>query len=121
MRTPTEVFEDHLQRQAERDLEGDLRENYDTACVLIASSGVYRGHEGVRAHCGHLYGRMPSARWRYDIKRVHGKYALLEWTAHDDGAAIEDGSDSFVIENGKIVAQTVHYTARHADGRTETA
>ena len=25
-------------------------------------------------------------------------------------ASVQDGADSFVIENGKIVAQTIHYT-----------
>jgi hypothetical protein len=110
-----------LRRQAERDLDGDLHANYAESCVLIASSGVYRGHEGMRAHCKLLYARLPAAHWHYAVKQVEGKYALLEWSAHDETGAIDDGSDSFVVENGKIVAQTVHYTVRYADGRTDTA
>jgi hypothetical protein len=121
VKTTTETFEDHLRRQAGRDLDGDLRENYDAACVLIAASGVYRGHDGIRAHCQLLYRRLPSAQWCYRTQYVDGKYAFLEWTAQSPGGSIDDGADSFVIENGKIVAQTVHYTVRYADGRIETA
>lgn len=105
-RTTAEVFEDHLRRAAERDLEGDLRKNYDPGCVILTTSGVYHGHDGVRQRCQLLYRRLPAARWRYCVRHVDGKFAFLEWTARDDGAMIEDGADSFVVENGKIIAQT---------------
>jgi hypothetical protein len=35
-----------------------------------------------------------------------------------DGTCVDDGADSFLIQNGRIVAQTIHYTVRReADGR----
>ena len=40
------------------------------------------------------------------------EYALLEWRADSDDNAVHDGVDSFVIRNGKIVMQAVHYTLR---------
>ncbi len=41
---------------------------------------------------------------------------LLEWTYEDPTVRVRDGVDSYVIENGKIVGQTIHYTLeRHSD------
>jgi hypothetical protein len=36
--------------------------------------------------------------------------ALPEWAYEDDSVRVRDGPDSYLIENGKIVAQTIHYT-----------
>jgi hypothetical protein len=35
---------------------------------------------------------------------------LLEWAYDDDTVTVRDGVDSYLIEGGKIVAQTIHYT-----------
>ena len=121
VRSTAEVFDDHLRRSSARDLEGDLLENFDEECVILTSSGIHRGYDGVRKLADRLFHQLPSAQWQYTARHVAGKVAFLEWTAHDEGAAVEDGADSFVIENGKITAQTIHYTVRYADGRTESA
>ncbi len=36
--------------------------------------------------------------------------AFLEWTPRSDSAKLEDGADFFCIRDGRIVAQTIHYT-----------
>ena len=36
--------------------------------------------------------------------------AFLEWEYEDSTTRIRDGVDSYLIEDGKIVAQTIHYT-----------
>jgi hypothetical protein len=41
---------------------------------------------------------------------VDGRFAFLEWTADSGHARVGDGAGSFVIEDGWIVAQTIHYT-----------
>ena len=35
---------------------------------------------------------------------------LLEWTYDDSTVRVRDGVDSYLIEDGNIVAQTIHYT-----------
>jgi hypothetical protein len=35
---------------------------------------------------------------------------LLEWTHEDSTVPVRDGIDSYLIEDGKIVAQTIHCT-----------
>lgn len=41
---------------------------------------------------------------------VAGEMAFLEWTAASKKAIVEDGADSYLIRDGRIVAQTIHYT-----------
>jgi hypothetical protein len=36
--------------------------------------------------------------------------AFLEWAYEDANVRVRDGADSYLIEEGKIVAQTIHYT-----------
>lgn len=43
-----------------------------------------------------------------------GEVGFLEWTAEADGGRVDDGADSYVIRNGRIVAQTIHYTVTPA-------
>jgi hypothetical protein len=58
---------------------------------------------------------LPNAEFRYVNRLVEGRFALLEWTADCGDVAVHDGADSFVIENDKIVAQTIHYTLNIRD------
>jgi hypothetical protein len=53
---------------------------------------------------------MPEAKFEYITRMVSGRFALLEWTGTSRIPSVTDGVDSFVIEHGKIVAQTIHYT-----------
>ena len=41
---------------------------------------------------------------------AEGRMGLLEWTYDDSTVRVRDGVDSYLIEDGKIVAQTIHYT-----------
>jgi hypothetical protein len=43
-------------------------------------------------------------------RAVEGRMAFLEWAYEDDNVRVRDGADSYLIENGKIVAQTIYYT-----------
>jgi hypothetical protein len=36
--------------------------------------------------------------------------AFLEWAHEDDKIKVRDGADSYLIDGGKIVAQSIHYT-----------
>ena len=47
---------------------------------------------------------------------MEGRIALLEWTVESGPFRIPDGADSYVIEAGKITAQTIHYTVTDEHG-----
>jgi hypothetical protein len=48
--------------------------------------------------------------FEYTYKAVEGRMAFLEWAYEDADVRVRDGADSYLIEEGKIVAQTIHYT-----------
>jgi hypothetical protein len=48
--------------------------------------------------------------FQYTYVAVEGRMAFLEWAYEDAQVRVTDGADSYLIEDGKIVAQTIHYT-----------
>ena len=59
---------------------------------------------------------LPEAPYIYRNRLVEGHVAFLEWTAEAEHTRVRDGADSFLIENGWIVAQTIHYTVKAKQG-----
>jgi hypothetical protein len=107
------VLDDHLARRLRGDLEGDLRDNYAPEVVVLSKDGAYHGHEGVRQTATMLAVMLPDAAFTYDLVRVESDYGLLLWSGRaSDGAATCDGVDSFVVRDGRIIAQTICYTVR---------
>lgn len=109
-RPTAEVFRDHLERARRGDVTGDLERNYAEDVVVLSAYGVEHGREGARRLADLLEQQLPSARFDYALELVERDVALLEWTAVADGARVDDGVDSFVVRDGRIVAQTIHYT-----------
>lgn len=104
------VLADHLRLAGEHRFEEDIARNVSPDCVVLERRGVFRGHDGVRELARLLSEELPDAPYTYTNVLVDGRIAFLEWTAESDHARVRDGADSFVIEDGWIVAQTIHYT-----------
>jgi hypothetical protein len=106
-----QVFDDHLELRKRGDLEQDLARNYAPDVVVLTARGVLRGHDGVRESAALLYQAIRNAnRYEYENAQCEDRVALLEWRAEGRTSAIRDGVDSYLIERGRIVAQTIHYT-----------
>lgn len=110
VRTTREVFEDHLRLRAEGDLESDIARNFSDDLVLLHVDGVERGHAGARKSGTRLKDQLPDSEFEYRARHVEGPYAYLEWSATSRRARVRDGADSFVIRDGWIVMQSIHYT-----------
>lgn len=84
---------------------------------LLSAEGINHGHDGVRRLAGILRTYLPTG--DYDYGRVDGDVGMLEWSGRCSSADTEvhDGVDSFVIQDGLIVAQTIHYSAAPATDR----
>lgn len=108
-RNTTEVLDDHLRCRALDDIEGDIKWNYDENVIILTSGGAYYGHDGVRELYDYLQNTIAGSDYEYPVKLIEGPYAFIEWRARKPGDSIEDGADGFVVENGKIVLQTIHY------------
>lgn len=110
-RSPSEIFEDHLRRADEGDVEGDIRKNFAENCVLLTTYGRFEGHEGVREAAALLMRQLPNGRWHYEQTSVTDNVAFLEWTGEGDGCTrVRDGADTFVIHDDRIKVMTIHYT-----------
>lgn len=118
-RTAQEVLDDHLNlandwvgEPFEGILEEDLWRNVAEHIVVLINRGVFRGHEGVRQLAWMLAEELPEHRaFEYTHVAAEDRLALLEWTYEDSKVRVRDGVDSYLIEGGKIVGQTIHYTA----------
>jgi len=116
-RTAQEVLEDHLnlaehwggEEGFERMLEEDIRRNASEDIVILINRGTFRGHQGVRQLAHMLGEELPEHRsFEYTYRAVEGRMAFLEWAYEDAYVRVRDGADSYLIEDGKIVAQTIH-------------
>ena len=107
-----EVFEDHLHKAKLGSIEDDIAQNYATGVVVLSGRGVHHGHGGVRELARLLSEELPDGTFEYHTRLAEGEMAFLEWSGYSDTATVEDGADSFIIRDGKIVRQTIHYTVK---------
>jgi hypothetical protein len=105
-RSTRDVFDDHLDLAQQGLLYDNITRKLLGDCVILTNRGAFRGHEGRRQLASLLQQEIPDAEHGYINRLVESRFALLERTA----VTVNDGADSFVIENGKLVAQTIHYT-----------
>jgi len=113
LRSAKDVLQDHLDRRKAHDLEGDLTCNYDENLIVMSKDGVFHGKDGIRHTAAILRRNLPNAKFSYDIVRVEGEIALLSWSAEaSNGNIVCEGADTFLIKDGRIVAQTIHYGIR---------
>jgi hypothetical protein len=109
-RSIEQVFAEHLRLRQEGKLDEDLKRNYAEDVVLMCSTGIVRGHEGVRYSAQRLRDQLPNAKFEFVTCLVEKGCAFLEWRAASDRFTVSDGADSFVFRDGKIAVQTIHYT-----------
>ena len=120
-RSAREVLDDHLNlandwvdTPLDRVMEEDLRRNVAEDIVVLLNRGTFRGHDGVRQLAQMLAEELPEHEaFEYTYVAADGRMGLLEWTYTDATVTVRDGVDSYLIERGKIVAQTIHYTLEH--------
>jgi len=109
-RTARQLMEDHLRWRREGDLERDLELNYHPDVIVLTARAVYRGRDGVRESAHLLWGAIKEPEdYRYDSVLVEDRFALLEWRARTEEIAVTCGVDSYMIEDGRIVGQSIHY------------
>lgn len=112
-RSPQEVLDDHLRESQDGSIEDDLARNYSQDLVVLTGRGVYRGHDGLRQLAELLRNELPDSTFEYRTRLVEGEMGFLEWSGRSAKAEVDDGADSYLIRDGRIVAQTIHYTVKN--------
>lgn len=111
-RSTREVFEDHLATREKHDLGADVDRNYAEDCIIMTRRGTFHGHAGITELGNRLQHELPNGQYRYKTCGVEGRIAFLIWDARAGETTVDDGADSYLIEDGKIKVQTIHYSLR---------
>ena len=108
-RSTREVIDDHLRCRMDGDVEADIERNYAEDVVMLTSHGPASGHDAVRHFAAILRKHVPHD-YQIVAQETDGRFGFIAWRAREPGKSVEDGADSFVVENGKIVFQSIHYS-----------
>ena len=107
MASTKEVLDHHLKCFAEGDLEGILLD-YAPGAVLFTPDGPLKGADAIRPLFEAMIAefRKPGAAFNIKHQFVEGDYAYILWSAETADNQYELGTDTFVVRDGKIVAQS---------------
>jgi len=110
MTTTKDVLDHHLKCFGERDLKGILSD-YTPGCVLFTPNGPLKGIEGIEA-IRPLFESMftefakPGVTFTMKLESLEADCAYILWKAETADNVYEIGTDTFIVRNGKIIAQS---------------
>ncbi len=100
------VVRNHLQAFLEQKGVAAIVSDYDETARFYSEAAIYRGKAQIGDFFADFIASLPAgAIDRFSLKslRVDGDIAYITWSA---GKEIPLGTDTFVVDNGKIVSQT---------------
>lgn len=108
MPSTTDVLGHHLKCFGEGDMEGVLSD-YAPGAVLFTQNGPRLGAEQIRPVFQAMFDEFakPGASFSLLHQSVQGDYAYIVWAAETADNVYEMGTDTFVVRDGKIVAQSL--------------
>jgi ketosteroid isomerase-like protein len=107
MASTKEVLDNHLKCFGEGDLSGILSD-YAPDAVLFTPGGPLRGVDAMRPLFQAMIAEFgkPGATFTLKQQFIEGDYAYILWTAETADNVYEMGTDTFVVRDGQIVAQS---------------
>jgi ketosteroid isomerase-like protein len=107
MATTKDVIDHHLHCFSEGSLEGILSD-YAPRAVLFTADKPLRGIDAIRPLFQAMIAEFakPGAAFHLQQQFVEGDYAYILWNAETADNVYELGTDTFVVRDGKIVAQS---------------
>jgi ketosteroid isomerase-like protein len=102
-----EVLDRHLSCFAERDIEGVLAD-YSSDAVFFTPGGPLKGPDAIKPFFQNLVSEFGKATSSFTMLQRYsdGDHAYIIWTAETADNSYEFATDTFVVRNGKIVAQS---------------
>ena len=100
------VVRNHLQAFLEKKGIVAILSDYDEHARFFSEAKIYQGKQEIQSFFVDFIGSLPAE--AYDIfslreLRVDGNIAYITWSI---GGDVPLGTDTFVVDNGKIVSQT---------------
>ena len=109
VRSTDEVFQDHLHKRKQGDLESDIAQNYAQDVVVMSNFGIFHGHDGVRQSESILHQQLPSGRhYTYVQSLTDQSIAFEKWDGTSSRMHVKDGVDFFIIKDGLIQLQLIY-------------
>jgi predicted SnoaL-like aldol condensation-catalyzing enzyme len=108
-RSSQDVLAAHLDALGKGDLDLILAD-YREDSVLLTAQGVFEGKAMIEAFFTQALGALPQAKFKATGIYPAGDAVLLHWTAESPGGRIDDGVDTFVVDDGAIQLQTASFT-----------
>jgi ketosteroid isomerase-like protein len=107
MPTTNDVLNQHLKSFGEKDLDGILAD-YAAEAVLFVPGGPLKSHEARKTFFKTLLVEFskPGASFSMRELRIDGEYAYILWNAETADNSYEAATDTFVVRDGKIIAQS---------------
>jgi ketosteroid isomerase-like protein len=107
MSSTAEVLDRHVACFGAGDLPG-IMADYAEDAVLFLPGGLCRGTDAIRQHFIGAFAEFakPGASFAMTHQAVDGPYAFIVWSAETADNVYELGTDTFVVQQGRIVAQT---------------
>lgn len=108
MTTANEVFEHHLSAFGAGDID-EILTDYTEETIMIYGDKVWRGLDGAREFFHMWIDDLLPAGSRFDVIDRHAvdDWLYITWTAESDNYKFDYGTDTFLIQGGKILRQTV--------------
>jgi uncharacterized protein (TIGR02246 family) len=107
MLTTGDVLDKHLRSFNENDLDGVLAD-YSSDAVLFVPGKPLRGRDAIKPFFEAFFSEFekPGALFSMRERYVEGDYAYILWSAETADNSYEAATDTFIVRNGKIVAQS---------------
>jgi len=111
MKSTSDVLDDHVTAIRQGDVNGVLSD-YASDAVLFREDGVFKGVDAIRSVLEKFVAEFqkPGTISHTKQRLVEGDCAYMVWTAETADNVYELATDTFVVRNGKIVAQS--FTAK---------
>jgi ketosteroid isomerase-like protein len=107
MASTRDVLDHHVRSFGEGDLEGILSD-YAPGAVLFTPDGPLKGADAIKPFFQAMLAEFGKPGTAFSMKHqsVEGDYAYVLWTAETADNVYELGTDTLVVRDGKIVAQS---------------
>ena len=105
--TTEEVLRRHVKCFFEGDLDG-IVSDYSPDAVLFTPDGPLKGHEPIREFFRSLIKEFaqPGTAFSMHLQSIDGDFAYALWSAETADNVYEMATDTHVVRDGKIVAQS---------------
>ncbi len=107
--TIEETWQHHIEAWGRRDLDA-IAQDYTEDATLILNNTIFKGTEAIKKAFSQLFRIFDGGQNQIEEPTIDGKIIYITWNFTPRGKGPFFGTDTFVIENGKIAYQTIAST-----------